>query len=136
MTEYEIADLAVSKSFELQGGVSLLQTAAISITDVIQQFMSLLFGYILAAYFIGTSLGRRQVWILTTLYIMWQAWMLTVIVGRGLGLIRINQGIQDMLGTDMVAWSRVIAPASWALLVLSLFASLYFMWTVRHPKTE
>ena len=46
MTEYEIADLAASKAFELQGGVSLFQTQITMIADGIQQYMSILFGYI------------------------------------------------------------------------------------------
>ena len=61
MTEYEIADLAASKAFQLQGVVSLFQTAVTMTTDIIQQYMSILFAYIIAAYFIGANLGRRQV---------------------------------------------------------------------------
>jgi hypothetical protein len=52
-------------------------------TDIIQQYMAILFGYIVAAYFIGASLTGRQAWILTTLYAMWQIWMIGVIAGRG-----------------------------------------------------
>ena len=61
MTEYEIADLAASKVFELQGGVSLFQTAISMTTDIVLQYMNILFAYIIAAYFIGANLGRRQV---------------------------------------------------------------------------
>jgi hypothetical protein len=71
MTEYEIADLAASSVFELQGQVSLFQTAVSMISDIVQQYMGILFGYIVAAYFIGASLGRRQVWVFTSLYVMW-----------------------------------------------------------------
>ena len=138
MTEYEIADLAASRVFELQGGVSLFQTGVFMVSEIIQQYMSLLFGYILAAHFIGASLGRRQVWILTTLYVMWAAWMLVVLAGRGWMATLVLQSVQDLQGStsDLASLPQVVTTTSLALLVASLFASLYFMWSVRHPKTE
>jgi len=53
MTEYEIADLALSKAMQLQGAVSLMQVQMGTMGDGIQLFMSVLFGFLAAAYFIG-----------------------------------------------------------------------------------
>jgi hypothetical protein len=138
MTEYEIADLAASRAFELQGGMSLFQTQVTMMTDIIQQYMGFLFAYIAAAYFIGANLGRRQVWILTTLYVMWQAWMIAAIAGRGYILEIIIERIQELQGhtTALAGLPLVLRTTSLGLLVAALFASLYFMWSVRHPKTE
>ncbi|MEH6592575.1 MAG: hypothetical protein V7746_20075 [Halioglobus sp.] len=138
MTEYEIADLAASKAFEIQGVVALIQTAITMSTDLIQQFMSFLFAYIIAAYFIGADLSRRQMWVLTTLYVLFQTWLLASFLGRGhiLGLLFENlkelQGSQGVLDNAPIVL-RVTAPT---LLVAALFASLYFMWCTRHPKTK
>ena len=138
MTEYEIADLAASKAFQLQGVVSLFQTAVTMMTDIIQQYMSILFAYIIAAYFIGANLGRRQVWVLTTLYVLFQAWMIMAIVGRGYLLGKIVENLQELQGSPaaLAGLPLVLRTTSVALLVAVLFASLYFMWSVRHPKTE
>jgi hypothetical protein len=65
------------------------------IADGIQQYMSILFGYIVAAYFIGENLGRRQVWIFTTLYVMWQAWLIAAIGGRSYLLQLIAKDLQE-----------------------------------------
>jgi hypothetical protein len=138
MTEYEIADLAASKAFQLQGGVSLFQTAISMVTDIIQQYMNILFAYIIAAYFIGANLSRRQVWVLTTLYGMFQTWMIVAIIGRGYILGRIVEDFIELQGSSeaLVVLPTALRITSVALLVAVLFASLYFMWSVRHPKTE
>jgi hypothetical protein len=138
MTEYEIADLAASSASKLQGAVSLLQAALTMMTDIIQQYMAILFGYIVAAYFIGASLTRRQASILTTLYAMWQIWMIGVIAGRGYLARLIMERIQDLQGASSAAAGvpLVLTTVSIILLIGALFASLYFMWCVRHPRTE
>jgi hypothetical protein len=138
MTEYEIADLAASKAFQLQGGISLFQTGVSMMTDIIQQYMNILFAYIIAAYFIGANLSRRQVWVLTTLYGMFQTWMIVAIIGRGYILGRIVEDFIELQGSSeaLVVLPTALRITSVALLVAVLFASLYFMWSVRHPKTE
>jgi hypothetical protein len=138
MTEYEIADLAASKAFQLQGQVSLFQTAISMMTDIVLQYMNILFAYMIAAYFIGANLGRRQVWVLTTLYVLFQTWMIVAIIGRGYMAGRIMEGIIGLQhssgGFDRLPLA--LRTTSVALLVAVLFASLYFMWSIRHPKTE
>jgi hypothetical protein len=139
MTEYEIADLAASKAFEVQSAVSLIQTQLTMMTDIIQQYMSLLFAYIVAAHFFGANLSRRQMWIFTTLYVVWQAWMTAAFVGRArlmMLLIEAFQEIQDATSPSGGGSFLIMRAIVLGLLVASLFASLYFMWTVRHPKTE
>jgi hypothetical protein len=138
MTEYEIADLAASKAFQLQGGVSLFQTGISMMTDIIQQYMNILFAYIIAAYFIGANLSRRQVWVLTTLYVMFQTWMIVAFVGRGYFVGVIVDKLIELQGSAVALEGLPLAlrTTSVVLLVAALFASLYFMWSVRHPKTE
>lgn len=138
MTEYEIADLAASKVFQLQGLGSMLQVQIASIGDGIQQFMSLMFAYIAAAYFVGANLDRRQAWIFTTLYILWQAWTIAATMARGVVMGLIQGRFVELQGSDaaLEGVPIVLRTTSGALLVAALLASLYFMWTVRHPKTE
>jgi len=138
MTEYEIADLAASRAFEIQGGVSLFQTAVTMLTDLIQQYVNILFAYIIAAYFIGANLGRRQLWVLTSLYVLFQTWMIAAIAGRSYFMGLILENLQELQGSSsaLVALPAVLRVTSIALLVAALFASLYFMWSTRHPKTE
>jgi hypothetical protein len=138
MTEYEIADLAASRAFEFQGGLSLFQTQIAMIADGIQQYMSILFSYIVAAFFIGENLGRRQVWIFTTLYVMWQAWLIAAIGGRSYLLQLIAKDLQEATDNSgaLAYLPSALTLTALSLLLAALFASLYFMWSVRHPKTE
>ena len=138
MTEYEIADLAASKAFELQGMISLFQTAISMMADIVLQYMNILFAYMIAAYFIGPNLGRRQVWVLTTLYVLFQTWMIVVILGRGYLIGQIVEELQELQGSSaaLEGLPLAIRTTSVVLLVAVLFASLYFMWSIRHPKTE
>jgi hypothetical protein len=48
------------------------------------------------------------------------------------------EGIQEIEGATIPSADGlfVFRAIVLSLLVASLFASLYFMWTVRHPKTE
>jgi hypothetical protein len=93
MTEYEIADLAASNFSNLIEMVSVIQVQAISITDGILQFMTILFSYIAAAYFVGASLNRGQAWILTSLYLFWQLWTIGVTLARGAMLTALHSSI-------------------------------------------
>ena len=79
MTEYEIADLAFSQQFEIQGLGDGMMTMLALIADAITQYMSVLFGYIATAYFVGAKLTRTQLWIFSVLYVFWQLLTISMI---------------------------------------------------------
>ncbi len=69
MTEYEIADLALSTQEGIQQQVSLvLETASLALTSL-SVYFTLVFGYLIVAYFVGANLTRVQNAILTLLYL-------------------------------------------------------------------
>jgi hypothetical protein len=142
MTEYELADLAYSKQAEIHGLSNLLLSMLALIADNITHYMTVLFGYIAAAYFVGRDLKKTQLWVFSGLYIFWQLWTIALLVVRGAGVRLTNDRLEElMLGaprqgdipTGVDSWiggSMVLA------LLAALAASLYFMWSVRHPKAE
>lgn len=138
MTEYEIADLAASNTGHLIGLGSMIQVQIGSMTDAIQQFMTVLFSYIAAAYLAGAKMGKRQVWILTSLYVLWQIWMIAAVVSRGIFLSLVQERFIELGGTASVLQDVpvVLRSTSAVLLISALLASLYFMWSVRHPEKE
>lgn len=139
MTEYEIADLALSKAFQAQGLGELYQGQLDSVLELIQQFMYVLFGFLAAAYFIGSNLSRKQVVIFTALYTVWQVW--TIIVHsirrysaqvtleklRELGVVENANGMADFM-PSLSGYTQLF------LLCAALIASLYFIWDIRHSK--
>ena len=139
MTEYEIADLALSKAMQLQGAVSQIQVQMGTIGDGIQLFMAVLFGFLAAAYFIGAELERRHALIFSGLYILWQIWTLAAISTRGVMMVSLTANLAELRGSsdELVAnWPQFLVVSLMLILPGALCASLYFMWSVRHLKRE
>ena len=134
MTEYVIADLAVSTQELVIQQWQLAQGMAERAFDIIQQFGNLLFGYLIVAYFVGAQLTRVQLAILNVLYLTWQLrlfFTLSIVGGNAnilLGEIRTNSPELVPDGPSLLA--------ALALLSCLILASLYFMWSIRHPKRE
>jgi hypothetical protein len=134
MTEYEIADLAVSTQELYWQQAQALQGILELVFTTLEYFGTLLFGYLMVAYFIGAQLTRVQVVILTTLYLFW-------VVRLGIVLNVVSISGQMIIG-EMRKISPDLVPASpsvwgpYAILTFLTLASLYFMWNARHPKTE
>jgi uncharacterized transporter YbjL len=133
MTEYEIADLAVStqeiffQQWEL--GLGMGDRAF----DLVQQFGNLLFGYLIVAYFVGAQLTRVQSAILTALYLFWQVRLCLLLYGVGING-NILLGEMRKISPDFDPSVASVLAAITLLSCLAL-ASLYFMWSIRHPKT-
>ena len=72
MTDYEIADLALSTQEIFWQLSQLGQGSTERIYDLLQEFGNLLFGYLMVSYFVGAQLTRVQTAILTVLYPFWQ----------------------------------------------------------------
>jgi hypothetical protein len=138
MTEYEIADLAISNTAVIQTQASILQASGGMIIDNLTLFYSLVFGYLLAAYIIGQKLTKIQTVILTVLYLAAvsynriSAWFIYK------SFIASYERMEKMIGTSLprgMATHESLYLVT-IFIVVSVLASLYFMWSVRNPKTE
>ena len=141
MTEYEIADLAMSRQLEIQGLGDNLMTMIGLVADAITQYMSVLFAYIGVAYFVGAKLSRVQLWIFTVLYVFWQLLTVSAIGFRAVSGALMAGRLEELLEEaprqfDASGASAWLGSSFVTLLLLALMASLYFMWSVRHLKTE
>ena len=123
VTEYEILDLV--------GGESAQSATQFTL------YLSVLFAYLVTAYFVGDRLTRAQVFLLSGLYIfvnLAQAWGMILTMNRVGELMERKAEISPL--TDWEA-GYVGYGKLWAIaMVLGVLASLYFMWNVRHPRTE
>jgi hypothetical protein len=148
MTEYEIADLALSGAelIKTQSAINLNQGSLI--VDNLTLFYSLLFGYLLAAYAAGKKLSTMQAAILTGLYLA------AVAYNRFYGFILLTESQFQISRTyqmwQATSWQEIVtavtsSPAltaqqtgimayTTAFIVLAVLASLLFMWSVRHPR--
>ena len=139
MTEYEIADLAASKIMQTQGVFSIIQTQLSFYHDGIELFMTILFAFLAAAYFVGARMDKVQMWIFTVLYTVWQVWTIgsTTVRGAvaGLAFDRLFE-LADADRPAIAASSEYLRGSMTFLLIMALLASLYFMWHVRRQKAE
>ncbi len=117
MTQYELQDLFVSW---------VAQTQQMSIT-----YLSIVSGYLLVAHFLGSQLSRPQVIIVNAIYIVYAIAQIGGFYSQMVTLADLGEASLQLGGyADIAAWGIL-----WCSIQLTmLIGSLYFMWTVRHPK--
>ena len=125
MTEYEIRDVMFGY-FE-------------TMNDQAAMYFTLVSAYLITSYLVGAKLSTRQITIINTLYILWILGTINAVYTMMVGL----EPIYDQLLVAAEYEIEGVADRSgWAVgsfLVVQVggvLASLYFMWSVRHPKTE
>ena len=97
--------------------------------------IAVLSGYCVVAYTVGAKLTRAQVSALNLNYIIWGSYLAFS------GATSLANGFRRMYtAQEMLGEQAAIVPYSiqvYSLLVILLGAtSLWFMWSIRHPKTE
>ena len=126
MTELERGEI-------IREWITLLQTQGILVNGETTTMMTLLFGYLLLAYFVGKSLSNTQSMIVTGLYIV--AFVITLgnIVTGVLASAAMAAPFKDLCPECTL--NPMSSPAGAVLVLLinlaMLIASLYFMWSVR-----
>ena len=124
MTEYEILDLVAGESAQTATQFTI--------------YLSVLFAYLVTAYFIGEKLSRPQAILLSGLYVfvnLSQAWGLSLTLNNVGELL--NRKAEEI--SPLTEWEQgyVRYGSLWPItMVVGVLASLYFMWNVRHSKAE
>jgi len=140
MDEFALAELAMmEKSYFLelemvtQGYIDLVETEA-------SILLSLIFGYLLVAHFIGASITRAQVTIFNALYVFTTLSSLAVYYGHYESIVYSVNRLLEENAVNAADIPVTATPESAKFVVFAylsmIVASLYFMWTVRHPNEE
>jgi hypothetical protein len=98
-------------------------------------YLTFTFAYLTIAYIAGKDLPRFQAFSLSTLYIAGAfISLLSCIDNLNFlnAVLQQSEALQSAATLPTKFWIYYIAP----LLIVGVFVSLYFMWDVRHPKTE
>ena len=121
MTAYEYMDLAYSGFSSAATMVSLL--------------VAVLSGYLIVAYAIGSNLTRLQV---TVLNIVYSIWTIYILMSGFISLTRTRHHIILAVELDQQLSSPValIVHGYVSIGLMLWLTSLWFMWSVRHPKPE
>jgi len=120
MTEYELIDAYQSVEASWQGAVSI--------------FISILFAYLVTAYFAGAKLTRVQAAIVTGLYTLFSLFMLQMLATLLRRMTQLGTEILEFSPERAVADSRIIGTGlvMWGSVFLgSYVAGLVFMFQIR-----
>ena len=105
-----------------------------------QMYFTLVSAYLVVAYLIGDKLTRGQNTIVTGLYVVWVAGVILGQYSTSAQMMIVSQellSIGSKILPDAIRNPTQVGVYSFLVVqFLGVVASLYFMWTVRHPRTE
>jgi hypothetical protein len=127
MTEYEMGEL-LHNSFD-------------TLWESSQMYFTLVSAYLVVAYLVGNKLTRKQYWIINTLYLFWVFGVIQTQFVAGIGAIKLAGNIANQGKILMGQYANGIVMefgifSFTVVMICGVFASLYFMWTVRHPNAS
>jgi hypothetical protein len=99
-------------------------------------YLSVLTGYLIIAYLVGNKLTRVQVLIVTVLYVSASAIITLWFFAWWSRALEFAMEAKQLNPDRQVANSIGATWAITSMLVMATVASLYFMWSMRHSRTE
>ena len=128
MTEYELIDA--------------INSTTANAWSVSQYGLSIVTGYLLVAYFIGSKLTKLQVYFVSILFFMMHSLIVVSLIGISKRVQLLDLKLSQM-GSDLGLDSLITAVSDgtaipWPAYLTGILVALgcfYFMWSVRHPKT-
>ena len=132
MTEYEISDRLTSLAANIIE-LNAVQASHIAI------YLSVVFGFIAAAYVAGAKLTKFQAGITYVIFTLFSIFEIARIVAFGLGSnALVKQGIEwgSNIDGQYFADPTIRIVAGTGLWSVGVIGALLFMWSIRHPKTE
>jgi hypothetical protein len=139
MSAFEQMDLYYARMAQVHDGLNAIFTQ-------LALYLSIVTGYLVVAYAAGAQLTKSQVCIATVTYLFGAAMMVGGMFSGYLLIdytLTINAHWLEFVGAtsgaaqfrEEVAFGIVDILAG-LMLIMGTLAPLYFMWGVRHPKTE
>lgn len=122
MTEYELVDITGTTATTGLAGISL--------------YLSVVSAYLFVAFSAGAMLTRSQTFIVSILFIAAASLFTYVAVANVLRQTYFLERLAEIETDATLFFSERSAAILAIVMILGIFASLKFIWDVRHPKTE
>lgn len=122
---------------EFELGEMLYNAYSLS-TDGAAIYFTLVTAYLATSYVVGNRLTTAQMLIISALYVIWSLGLINVQYTQILAVSGFQRELSAMGGSTLLIEQNTQV-ATWSFIgvqVSGMLASLYFMWSVRHPKTE
>ena len=105
-----------------------------------QMYFTLVSAYLVASYVVGTKLTRQQNAVITILYVVWIASVIFGQVTSAGAVLRLENALRAIdsitIGGGASLETESAVYAFMFVQIAGVLASLWFMWSIRHPKTE
>ena len=124
MTEYEMTDVIMSRFGQM--------------TDQASLYFALVSGYLVTAYLVGARLTKFQVTVINSLFLLWTAGILGGYMSTVRDTLVLEAAIRE-IGNVMIGGSMGDSTYAYSFAVVQavgIVASIAFMWSVRHPRTN
>ena len=122
MSEYEISDLILSA---VNGG-----------TSVIAGIITVISGYLITAWLVGSKLTRAQVTFINLLFLAFTPAMIWGWMGRYLVALKLQHQPHALNPDAIGGVSPYIIGLTTTIFLLAVLGSLKFMWDIRHPNSR
>ena len=102
-------------------------------------YFTLVSAYLIVSFVAGDKLTRPQLAIVTTLYVLWVLGTVNTMYSMLTGALSVESALEKINATFDFGGGVGTSPTVYGFLAVQiggLIASLYFMWSVRHPKPE
>jgi hypothetical protein len=110
--------------------------SAANATNAFNQYITFTFGYITTAYFVGNKLSRFQVLAASGLYLVAAPFAFGNALTDIQWMAKAVEHTGDLSPEGIAANMNFWLMSSGSIMALGILVSLYFMWNVRHPRTE
>ena len=122
MTEYELLDALGTFSSGMQSWIAL--------------YFSGVSAYLIVAYMVGKKLTKPQAITISGGFVLFAILCIMGFSGLGLRLAEITGELRELRPEQAYLTSESGVLMSSLVLIIGILASLRFMWSIRHPKTE
>ncbi|MDH4002829.1 MAG: hypothetical protein OEU52_16420 [Xanthomonadales bacterium] len=122
MTEYELADI--------------IATYSSNSGTFFATYLTVLSGYLITAFVAGERLNTQQAFILNTGYIIATFVMIFATYGAGSTQVHYTQKLVALAADSPQLNRDWVMNVTAMVMIGGVVASLYFMWSIRHPKKK
>ena len=106
------------------------------VADMLSIYLSATIGFLIVAYIVGSKLTRGQLIVVSSLYLIFALVSSYLVVGYGLRGMSYMWLAKEVNPNTEIYANNVVPTALGFCLFGGIIASLYFMRSIRQPKTE
>ena len=114
----------------------MLYNAYELMTNGASVYFTLVTTYLVASYLVGSKLTSGQITVVNLLYIVWSLGLINVQYTQLLTVTGLQEELAALRASPLLI-AQNTQVSTWgfiAVQIMGLLASLYFMWSVRHPR--